>query len=63
MFIVVNLPSGHTAHIFTFWNELDLLWIVATRQTKSFQRTDDVFRIDKVYIRTKNNLESDMKRL
>ena len=39
------------------------LWIVATRGTKRFQRTDDVFRIDKVYIRTMNNLESDMTRL
>ena len=38
------------------------LWIVATRRTKRFQLTDDVFQIAHVNIETMNILESDIAR-
>ena len=39
-----------------------ILWIVATRRTKRFQLTDDIFQIDHINIGTVNILESDIAR-
>ena len=46
----------------TLFNFLIFLQIVATRQTKRFQLTDDVFRIDHVNIGTMNILKLDIAR-